>query len=471
MIPDIDGGAVHVLGIAGTAMASLAGLLTERGYRVTGSDQNVYPPMSQVLDALGIEVRSPFSETNVPEDCALVVVGNAMSRGNVELESILERRLPCVSMPETLKAIFLRSRRPLVVAGTHGKTTTSSLAAWLLSHAGHDPGFLIGGLPHNFPSSFRVGSGDAFVVEGDEYDSAYFDKGPKFMHYLPQVAILGNVEFDHADIYRDVDDVRRVFSLFVNLIPRNGSLIVGKQSPLAMEIVKNAPCEVESFAVDERADWTAERLGSDPDAARLRVRHHGETLFEAEGPYWGRGDVHNALAACAAVSHYGLTAEDLASGLSTFKGVRRRLELRGVADGVTVIDDFAHHPTAVEQAILGARRRFSERNIWAVFEPRSFTARSRIFQNELATALSHADRAVVAEVFSSARLPADQELSEEDLVATLERAGVPARFIPTPPEIVSFIAKEARDGDVVLVMSNGGFGGIHAKLLEALERR
>lgn len=468
MIPSLDNKKLHLMGIAGTAMASLAGLLTERGFHVTGSDQNVYPPMSDLLDSLGIDVHSPYAAANVPEGCDLVVVGNALSRGNVELESVLDRRIPCASMPEVLKEIFLRDRAPLVVTGTHGKTTTSSLAAWLLSSAGRDPGYLIGGIPNNSGVSFRVGAGEAFVVEGDEYDTAYFDKGPKFMHYLPQVAILGNVEFDHADIYRDVAEVERAFRRFVNLIPSNGALVVGIDSPLARTIAEHALSEVETFSVDGDADWTAEAVSSDSEATRIRLRRHGSDYLDFEGPFWGDAALRNVLAASAATARFGLTAEELEVGLSSFEGVRRRLEVRGEAGGVTVIDDFAHHPTAVFETLAGARRRYQDRKIWAVFEPRSFTARSRIFQDELGRALSLADAVVIAGVFSSARLAAEDELSEEEVVESLERSGTEARFIPRPDAIASFVGDHAKPGDVVLVMSNGGFGGVHEKILSAL---
>jgi UDP-N-acetylmuramate: L-alanyl-gamma-D-glutamyl-meso-diaminopimelate ligase len=459
---------IHLLGISGTAMASLAGLLEERGFRVTGSDNDCYPPMSTLLAELGIEVRSPYAPANLPLGVDLVVVGNALSRGNPELEAVLERRLHCVSMPEMLKDLFLRDRTPVVVAGTHGKTTTAALAAWLLDSAGRDPGFLIGGVPSNFSRSFRAGTGEAFVVEGDEYDSAFFDKGPKFLHYLPHVAIVGNVEFDHADIYRDADDVERAFRLFANLVPGNGLLIAGVESERARRVAEGAICPVESFAVEGEADWTAEVLESGPEGTRFRLHRKGVEIAEASARLWGPASLRNALAASSAAHFLGCSGSEIARGLSTFSGVKRRLEVRGVAGGVTVVDDFAHHPTAIRETLLAARGRFPGAKLLSVFEPRSFTSRSRVFQKEMAEALALADEVVLAQVFSSSRLPPEEELSEEKLVSDLEAAGIDAAFVPRVEDIVARLEKRARSGDVVLVMSNGSFGGLHQKLLDAL---
>lgn len=471
MIPEIPEQGVHLLGIGGTAMGSLAGLLTEAGYTVTGSDKNVYPPMSHLLAELGVQVRSPYLPDNIPDGCNLVVVGNAISRGNPELEAILERRIPCVSMPELLKEVFLRPRMPIVVSGTHGKTTTSAIAAWLLESAGRDPGFLVGGISLNFGVSFKRGSGDAFVVEGDEYDTAYFDKGPKFLHYLPRVAIIGNIEFDHADIYRDVLEVERAFRLFANLVPRNGLLVVGTENERAAAVARDAPCPVASFATTTEADWTSEVLASDGDGTRFRIRHHGELVAETTGPFWGDAALRNVLAAVAATEPFGISGEEIGRGLASFRGVRRRLEIRGVERGVTVVDDFAHHPSAIAATLRAARRRFGNRRIWGVFEPRSFTARSSVFQHELARALRSADAVVVAEVLHSSRLSTEGELSEESLVEELRAAGTTASFIPAADDIVRFLTREAGEGDVVLVMSNGPFGGLHEKLLESLRGR
>jgi UDP-N-acetylmuramate: L-alanyl-gamma-D-glutamyl-meso-diaminopimelate ligase len=459
---------IHLLGISGTAMASLAGLLQERGFQVTGSDNDYYPPMSTLLAELGIEVRSPYSAANLPEGVDLVVVGNALSRGNPELEAVLERRTPYVSMPEILKDLFLRGRTPVVVAGTHGKTTTSSLTAWILESAGHDPGFLIGGVPENFTRSFRSGAGDAFVVEGDEYDTAFFDKGPKFLHYLPAVAIVGNVEFDHADIYRDADDVERAFRLLANLVPRNGLLVAGIESERARRIAERAICPVESFAVSGEADWTVEVDESGASGTVFRLRRKGVEVGKASARLWGPASLRNALAAAAAAHFLGCSGADIARGLSSFSGVKRRLEVKGVARGVTVVDDFAHHPTAIRETLLAARSRFPGGKLFAVFEPRSFTSRSRVFQKEMAEALALADEVILAQVFSSSRLSLEDELSEEKLVSDIAASGIEAAFVPRVEEIVVRLERRAKPSDVVLVMSNGSFGGLHQKLLEAL---
>lgn len=449
-------------------MASLAGMLKQRGFTVSGSDQNVYPPMSEVLPELGIEVSSPYQPDNLPDDLDLVVVGNALSRGNPELEEMLDRNLPYASMPEVVKEVFIRGNRSVVVAGTHGKTTTTSMIAWALASAGRDPSFLVGGIAENLGTSYRLGKGGIFVIEGDEYDTAYFDKGPKFLHYLPEVVVLGNVEYDHADIYPDLDAVATAFKRLVNLIPRRGLLVVGAESPLAMEIAGGAFCRVESFSVSAEANWQARRVASGEQGSRFEVLKEGELFAVLEAPLWGDAGLRNMLSAVAVGSWFGLDRQELGEALVSYRGVRRRLEVRGNVRGVTVVDDFAHHPTAVRETIRAAKLRWPGRRLWAVFEPRSFTARSKIFERQLPDALKTADRVVLAAVYSSGRLSADRELSEEELVSDLRQGDVEAWFIPTVEAIVRFLASQLVEGDVVLAMSNGGFGGIHRKLLDAL---
>ena len=461
-------GRVHLLGICGTGMASLAGMLHDKGYRVSGSDQNTYPPMSEMLASLGIPVHSSYRPENLAADLDLVVVGNAISRGNPELEEVLDRRLPLVSMPVILRELFLRGHWSVVVAGTHGKTTTASLLSWVLASAGRDPSFLVGGIPLDFGKSYHFGEGECFVIEGDEYDTAYFDKGPKFLHYIPDTVVLGNVEYDHADIYPDLDSVATAFRRLTNLIPRRGSLVVGAASPLALEVSQGAFCRVESFAVEGDADWQARRVCVDKSGSRFEVWRQGACCGELAGPFWGQAALSNALAVVAAGDHLGLGFEEMADGLKSFRGVARRLEARGEARGVIVVDDFAHHPTAIRETIRSARLRWPGRKLWAVFEPRSFTARSRVFEDALPSALGEADAVVLAAVFSSSRLAADQELSEEHVVEELRGARTDAWFLPAVDEIVSFLNKSVGPGDVVLGMSNGAFGGFHRKLLEAL---
>ncbi len=469
MIPALDGRRVHLLGICGAGMASLAGMLKQRGFTVSGSDQNVYPPMSEVLPGLGIEVSSPYRPDNLPADLDLVVVGNALSRGNPELEEMLDRNLPYASMAEVIKEVFIRGNRSVVVAGTHGKTTTTSMIAWTLTNAGRDPSFLVGGIAENFGTSYRLGKGGIFVIEGDEYDTAYFDKGPKFLHYLPEVVVLGNVEYDHADIFPDLDAVATAFKRLVNLIPRRGLLVVGAESPLAVEIAERAPCRVESFSVSAEASWQARMVASGEQGSRFEVLREGKLFAVLEGPLWGDAALRNMLSVIAVGSWFGLDRQELAEWLVSYRGVCRRLDVRGNVRGVTLVDDFAHHPTAVRETLRAARLRWPGRKLWAVFEPRSFTARSKVFQRQLPEAFESADRVVISNVFPSARLDAGQELSEEELVDDLRHGGVEAWFIPTVEAIVEFLASHLAEGDVVLVMSNGGFGGIHQKLLDALE--
>ena len=468
MIPSLGSGRIHMLGICGTGMASLAGMLKEKGCVVSGSDQNVYPPMSDMLGALNIEVRSPYLAENLPEDVDLVVVGNAISRGNPELEELLDRKLPYASMAEVVKEVFIRGRRSIVVAGTHGKTTTTSMTAWVLSSAGREPSFLIGGIPKNFETSYRSGHRDIFVIEGDEYDTAYFDKGPKFLHYLPEVVALGNVEYDHADIYANLAAVTTAFERLINLIPRTGLLVVGAESVTAMECARRAHCRVETFSVTNDADWQASLLESTTSNVRFEVKRKKKHFGVFNGPFWGEAAIRNALEVVAVTHWLGLETEEIREGLCTFDGVQRRMDVRGERRGMTIVDDFAHHHTAIQETIRAARLRWPGRRLWAVFEPRSYTSRSNVFQHELAESLGRADRVILARVFSSARLPKEQELQEELLIETVRKSGVESWYIPEVDEMVDFLASNLVEGDVVLAMSNGGFGGLHQKLLDKL---
>jgi UDP-N-acetylmuramate: L-alanyl-gamma-D-glutamyl-meso-diaminopimelate ligase len=461
---------VHLSAVCGTAMASLAGLLRARGDEVTGSDQDVYPPMSTQLEALGIPIRSPYAEANVPADADLVVIGNALSRGNPEVEVVLERRQRFTSLPALLAEEFLRPRSSLVVAGTHGKTTTASLLAFLLQRAGLEPSFLIGGVPLDFGRSYALGRGPHFVVEGDEYDCAFFDKRPKFVHYLPSLAIVGNVEYDHADIYPDLAAVKLAFVRLLQVVPRNGLLIAGTESPALREILDQARCRVETFGLQGDADWRATDLRSGPYGTRFRLVRKGQDEGELTLRLAGEHNVRNALAALAAAAAAGVEPSVLGPALSSFGGVKRRLEVRGVAAGVTVYDDFAHHPTAVA-ATLSALRATVGGALVAVFEPRSYTSRTRLFQDDFARAFAAADRAVVAAAHLPGKVPEGQRLSEPELVDAIRARGTAAAFIPGVDEIVRDLAATLRAGDCVVVLSNGGFGGIHAKLLRALEAR
>ena len=461
---------IHFIGVCGTAMATLAALLKQRGHDVRGSDQNVYPPMSEFLTAEGIRTMAGFSEDHITPDVDLAVVGNAISRGNPELEAVLERKIRYCSLPEAIRDHFLWGARSIVLAGTHGKTTTTSLTGWLLTHGRLDPTVLVGGIALNFGdrgSSYRLGGGRDFVIEGDEYDSAYFDKTAKYLKYLPDIAVINNVEFDHADIYADLDAVRLAFRRLVNLVPRNGMLLLGADSPHAASLIAHAVSPVQTFGTSDEATWQASAIEHADGVTRFTVRRSGELFGQFESPLLGLHNVRNALAAIAVGSHVGLRASQLAEGLSTFKGIRRRLETIGVRRGVTVLDDFAHHPTAVRETLAALRTGYPSRRLWAVFEPRSASSCRRVFQDDFAAAFSAADEVVIAGVFRSS-LPESERLSVERLVDDLRRQGQRARHIPDVEGIVRAIVSEHSDGDIVVFMSNGAFGGIHQGLLQGL---
>ena len=459
---------IHLIGICGTAMASLAGMLQQRGFRVTGSDAAAYPPMSDFLASLGIPVAQPFAAENLQPAPDLVVVGNAISRGNVELEYILDRRIPFCSLPEILHDEFLRGKEVLVVAGTHGKTTTTSMLAWIFQSAGLEPSFLIGGIAENFGSSFQIGDGKHFILEGDEYDTAFFDKGPKFLHYFPDGIILTSVEFDHADIYRDLDAVETAFKRLVNLIPGRGR-IVGFDSGASIErCVAKAFCPVERYGRGEGSQWRITDLRLEPSRTTWSVVHDGKLWAEFEFALGGEYNVWNATAAAALAAWCGVSKEAIASALKTFKSVKRRLEVRASVNGITIIDDFAHHPTAIAGTLTALRSRYPGARLWAILEPRSNTLRRNVFQHELAKSLSVADEVVVASVFKSEAIPEAERLNPMDVAADLEGLGRRARIISNVDGIVQVVAPEMRSGDVVAILSNGGFGGIYEKLPERL---
>jgi len=462
---------IHFIGLCGTGMATVAALLKQRGHDVGGSDQNVYPPMSDFLAAEGIRIMTGFSPDHISPDVDLVVVGNAVSRGNLELEAVLERKIRYCSLPEAIRDHFLWGSRSIVLAGTHGKTTTTSLTGWLLAHGQLDPTVLVGGIALDFGdrgSSYRLGAGQDFVIEGDEYDSAYFDKTAKFLKYLPDIAAINNIEFDHADIYEDLDAVRLAFRRLVNLVPRNGLLLLGADSRHAAGLAADAVSPVETFGTSDEATWQASGIEHADGVTRFTVRRSGEPFGCFESPLLGLHNVRNALAAIAVGSHVGLGASELSQGLRAFRGIKRRLETVGVRRGVTVLDDFAHHPTAVRETLAALRMGYPSRRLWAVFEPRSASSCRRVFQDDFAAAFSVADEVVIAGVFR-ASLPESERLSTERLVDDLRGQGQRARHIPSVEEIVRAIASEHRTGDIVVLMSNGGFEGIHQKLLQALD--
>jgi UDP-N-acetylmuramate: L-alanyl-gamma-D-glutamyl-meso-diaminopimelate ligase len=461
----------HFIGICGTAMATLAAMLKARGHDIQGSDHAMYPPMSEFLLKEGIRVFSSYDATQITSGIDTVIVGNAISRGNPELETVLDRKIRYMSLPEAIREHFLWQSRSIVLAGTHGKTTTTALTAWLLTDAGRDPSVLVGGIALNFEGSYRIGSGRDFVIEGDEYDSAFFDKSAKFLKYLPDIAVLGNLEYDHADIYPDMDALRTAFRRFLSLVPRHGRVIIGADSPEALALAAGARTPVETFGIDNpRADWRATGIVSVDGRVRFDVWRGAEPYGVFSSPLHGRHNVRNALASIAAGSAADLSAAEMQRGLERFAGVRRRLERRGVVRDVTVYDDFAHHPTAILETLRAVRASFPDRRIWAVFEPRSATSCRRIFQQDFARAFaeSTADEVIIAAVFRTG-LPDADRLQVDELVNDINRAGGHARELPDVPAIVAAIAAEARAGDLVILMSNGGFDGIHDKLLEALK--
>ncbi len=453
---------VHFIGICGTAMASAAAALQDRGIHVTGSDQNVYPPMSTFLAERRIEVTSPFAESNLAHRPDLVVIGNAISRGNPECEAVLARKLRYCSLPELLKEFFIRGKRSLVVSGTHGKTTTTSLLAWVFEHNGLNPSFLIGGIPANLGQGARFTDGEWFVIEGDEYDTAFFDKRSKFLHYLPEVAIINNLEFDHADIFDNLAAIQKSFSQFIRLIPRNGLLLANGDETNLHGMLDVKHCPVQRFGLSEGNDVRAERIELAGDVSKFSI---GGTTFTI--PLVGELNVRNALAVAACARHCGLADAQIQSAFDTFRGIKRRMEVRGEGNGVTVVDDFGHHPTAIAETVKALRVKFPGRRLWAVFEPRSNTTRRNVFQHELVNALSMADCIVVAAVARLDQIKAEERLNPEQLMRDLQATGKPAAYLSDVDAIVGHVARERRAGDVVCVFSNGGFGGIHDKLLKA----
>jgi UDP-N-acetylmuramate: L-alanyl-gamma-D-glutamyl-meso-diaminopimelate ligase len=462
---------IHLIGICGTAMASLAGMLVQRGFRVTGSDAAAYPPMSDFLRELGIPVAQPFDPRNLEPRPDLVVVGNAVSRGNVELEHVLDQRIPFCSLPQLLHDEFLCGKKVLVVAGTHGKTTTTSMLAWIFHSAGLDPSFLIGGIAENFGSSFHIGPGKHFIIEGDEYDTAFFDKGPKFLHYFPDSIILTSVEFDHADIYKDLDAVETAFKRLVNLIPRRGRIVAfdgvageATESASLERCLAKAFCPVERYGAGPRANWQVANLRLDPGRTSWTVVRDGQSWADFEFPLAGEYNVWNATAAVALAASCGISSDAISAALKSFKSVKRRLEVKAQVNGITIIDDFAHHPTAIAGTLRALRARHAGARLWAILEPRSNTLRRRVLQDDLARSLALANEVVVAAVFRSEAVPENERIQLPELAAAVRQHGRQARLLADADEIVNTVAPEMRSGDVVAILSNGGFGGIYEKL-------
>jgi UDP-N-acetylmuramate: L-alanyl-gamma-D-glutamyl-meso-diaminopimelate ligase len=451
-------------------MASLAGMLAAQGHKVTGSDENVYPPMSLELKRLGIPVNEGYRAENLNERPDEVVVGNAISRGNQELEYALNEKLHYTSMAAVVKENFIRGHHSVVVAGTHGKTTTTSIMAWAMEKAGCQPSFLIGGVAENFNASFRVSPSRYFVIEGDEYDTAYFDKGPKFMHYLPDTVILNNIEFDHADIYRDLEMVKFAFSRLINLIPGKGQLMAGWDSPIVRELAPKAFCPIISFGTEADATWRADEIDFTGEMTSFKVLVDKKEFGVYQTPLVGLFNVKNCLGVIAACEAMGLDRQSVRESLTEFKSVKRRMQVRGVAKGVTVIDDFAHHPTAVRETLMGARQKYTGRRIIAIFEPRSYTAQIKQFQEDFTEGLLVADKIIIAGLFHPERYTRETAICPDDMISTMREQGREADYIPSTDAIVSQLVPQLSSGDILVVMSNGSFGGIHDKLLNALNQ-
>jgi UDP-N-acetylmuramate: L-alanyl-gamma-D-glutamyl-meso-diaminopimelate ligase len=459
---------IHLIGICGTAMASLAGMLQQRGFRVTGSDAAAYPPMSDFLASLDIPLAQPFAAQNLEPHPDLVVVGNAISRGNLELEHVLDKRIPFCSMPQILHDEFLLGKEVLVVAGTHGKTTTTSMLSWIFDSAGLRPSFLIGGIAENFGSSFQLGSGKHFILEGDEYDTAFFDKGPKFLHYFPDAVILTSVEFDHADIYKDLDAVETAFKRLVNLVPGRGRIIGFDAGESIERSLAKAFCPVERYGSTPTAGWRITNLKLQPAGTTWSVMRNGRRWADFEFALGGEYNVCNATAAAAMAAGCGIPKEQIVDALKSFKSVKRRLEVRAEVNGITVIDDFAHHPTAISGTLTALRSLYPGSRLWVILEPRSNTLRRNVFQDSLAKSLALADEIVVASVFKSEAIPENERLDLTAVTRQVEKQGGRARILADADAIVEQTAPEMKSGDVIAIFSNGAFGGIYEKLPQRL---
>ena len=467
---------IHLSGICGTAMASLAGLLQLRGHRITGSDKAAYPPMSDQLRAMGIEVMEPYAETNLEPAPDLVVIGNALSRGNPEIERVLDERIPFTSMAALLHEEFLKGRESLVVAGTHGKTTTTSMLAWIYQVAAREtpllePSFLIGGVAENFGTSFQLRPTRTFIVEGDEYDTAFFDKGPKFLHYFPDGLILTHVEFDHADIYADLEAVKTAFKRLVNLVPRRGLIVAFDGSDNVSECVGRALCRVERYGFCETSDWRIRNLRHENGLTRWEVWRAGALWADLTMRMAGEHNALNATAAAALASGQGVSKEAICVALASFKSVKRRLEVRAEIGGIAVIEDFAHHPTAIRETLRALRAVYPQSRLWAVLEPRSNTLRRKVLEADLVESLHLADHVVLAGVYQQERIPEAERLRPEEVVLALNAAGTQAELCSDVEAIVDGITPHLEPGDVVAILSNGGFDGIYEKLPARLRNR
>ena len=462
---------IHIMGVCGTGMGSLAGMLKDSGYVVTGSDENVYPPMSDFLAACNIQIKNGYRAENLNPKPDLVVVGNTIKKTNPEALALAELNIPYVSFPQALGHYFLAGKTSLVVTGTHGKTTTSSLLATLLHKAGQTPGFMVGGLVGAFGRNYNLGSSRYFVVEGDEYDTAFFDKGPKFLHYRPHIAIVTSIEFDHADIFTDLDAIKHAFSRLMAIMPENGCVVACQDSPVVREVTAKAPCRVVGYGIENRSDWTLENIAVGPEGTFFDVLHGGRLYSTCRSPMPGRHNALNALSVIAVLDLLGLDKNAVTAGLNSFEGVRRRQEVRGVVNNITVIDDFAHHPTAVRETLSALKQAYKGHRLVTVFEPRTNSSRRQVFQKDYVTAFDEADLVVVREPVPLPNFPADQLFSSKKLASDLKTRNIDASAFADTDSILEYLREILLSGDVVAILSNGGFDNIHTRLLAMLEGR
>ena len=459
---------IYLIAICGTGMAALAGLLKKAGHSVTGSDANIYPPMSILLNDAGIKIFPGYKKENIFKDIDLVIVGNAVSKTNEEVQAVIEAGIPYTSFPAALSQFFLEGKKSLVVTGTHGKTTTTSLLSWVLESSNRKPGFMVGGWLKNFDTNYQVSQGEYFVTEGDEYDSAFFDKGPKFLHYRPDASILTSIEFDHADIFNDLEQIKQVFRDYVGLIKPDGVMLVKSDDNNIREVIKSASCNIETYGYDEAAEWRIESYRFEKGFGHFSLAFKNQHRGDFELAMIGRHNVENAAAVAGLCFNLGLTKDEINEGFRTFKGVKRRQEIVGEKKGITVIDDFAHHPTAIDLTIDAVKKAYPGQKVWAVFEPRSATSRRKVFEDSFPNSFLKADRVIFSKVFAPEKIKEEELLDIEGVAASICELGGIADYIPQVDDIVEFITKNSKAGNVILVMSSGGFGGIHQKILENL---